>query len=147
MKNAAYSFRRLSGWLVMILLLGSIPLAGQGRFQLEIYGGFSWLNPRDLNLLPKAEEQYTGLLFVERYLGWDGYFINDFPRITTALPAGIRLKYRLSGKLAVSLEAEGFWRTREEILSGSFTYAPSWSLTEAKDYSPYRLSLRGISVM
>jgi hypothetical protein len=147
MKNEKFRIRRFAGRLVAVLLLCSISLAGQGRFQLEIYGGFSFLNPRDLNLLSKAEEQSNELLFVERYLGWEGYFINDFPRITTALPAGIRLKFRLSGRLAFSIEAEGFRRTREESISGSFTYAPSWSLTEAKDYSPYRLGLQGTSVM
>ena len=147
MTNRKFPHRRIIGGLVSVLLLCSIPLAGQGRYQLEIYGGISWLNPQDLNLLSKAEEQYNELLFVERYLGWQGYFINDFPRITTSVPAGLRLKYRLSGKLAVSVEAEGFRRTREEAISGSFTYAPSWSITEAKDYSPYRLSLQGISVM
>ncbi len=147
MKNFMFPYRRFAVGLVVVLLLCSIPLAGQGRFQVEIYGGFSFLNPRDLNLLSKAEEQYNGLLFVERYLGWQGYFINDFPRITTSFPVGFRLRYQLSGKLAVSVEAEGFRRIRERSISGSFTYTSTWSLTEAKDYAPFRLSLQGMSVM
>jgi hypothetical protein len=106
------------------------------------------LNPRDLNLLSKAEEQYNELLFIEPYLGWPGYFINDFPRITTSVPVGFRLKYRVSDRIAVSIEAEGFRRTEASTISGSFSYVrPTWSLTEAKDYAPFRLGLRVWSVM
>ena len=147
MNHDKFPYRRLAGGLAFVLLFSSIPLASQGRFQLEVYGGFSFLNPRDLNLLSKAEEQYNDLQFVEHYLGWQGYFINDFPRVTTSAPVGFRLKYRLSDKLAVSVEAEGFRRIRESFISGSFTYATTWSLTESKDYAPYHLSLQGISVM
>jgi hypothetical protein len=147
MKPNHYPVRRSFVGLIIIIIAGAIPLLGQGRFQLEIYGGVSFLNPRDLNLLSKAEEQFNQLIFVERYLGWQGYFINDFPRISTVVPAGFRVKYHISEKFAVSVDMEGFRRTREEAISGSFTYAPSWSLTEAKEYAPYRLSLQGLSVM
>jgi hypothetical protein len=146
MKNTLSPVQRSFAGLIIILLAGAIPLLGQGRFQIEIYGGVSYLNPGDLNLISKAEEQYNRLVFVDRYLGWQGYFINDFPRITDAVPAGFRVKYHISEKFAVSIEAEGFRRTRETSISGSFTYAPSWSLTEAKEYSPYHLSLQGLSV-
>jgi len=64
------------------------PIVGLERFQIEVYGGLSYLNPRDLNLLSKAEEQYNQLLYIERHFGWTGYFINDFPRITSTVPAG-----------------------------------------------------------
>lgn len=133
--------------LIIILVVWTIPLMGQDRFQLEIYGGISFLNPRDLNLLSKAEEQYNQLIYIERHLGWQGYFINDFPRISNIVPAGFRIKFHMSEKFSVSVEAEAFRRTRETSISGSFTYAPSWSLTEAKDYAPYRLSLQGLSMM
>jgi hypothetical protein len=147
MKTKPFVVRRSLAGLIIILMAGASPLLGQGRFQLELYGGVSFMNPRDLNLLSKAEEQFNQLVYIERYLGWQGYFINDFPRITNAMPAGIRLKYHLSEKLAVSVEAEGFRRMKELSLSGSFSYAPSWSLTQAKEYAPYRLSLQGLSVM
>jgi hypothetical protein len=147
MRKKHFPVRRSFAGLIIIFMAGATPLLGQGRFQLEIYGGVSFFNPRDLNLLSRAEEQFNRLIFVERYLGWQGYFINDFPRITNALPVGFRVKYHLSEKLAVSVDMEGFRRTREEAISGSFTYAPSWSLTESKEYAPYRLSLQGLSVM
>jgi hypothetical protein len=138
-------------WIIFVSLFAvtacSPLLFGQDRFQLEIYGGISFLNPTDLNLLSKAEEQYNRLLYIERHIGWPGYFINDFPRISNSVPAGFRVKYYLSQKFAVSVEAEGFRRTQEASISGSFSYAPSWSLTEAKDYAPFRLSLQGLSVM
>jgi hypothetical protein len=147
MKAKHFPVRRSFVGLIIIIMAGTTSLLGQGRFQLEIYGGVSFFNPRDLNLLSKAEEQFNQLIYIERYLGWQGYFINDFPRITNAAPAGFRVKYHFCEKFAVSVEAEGFWRTREETISGPFSYAPSWSLTEAKDYAPYRLSLQALSVM
>jgi opacity protein-like surface antigen len=138
-------------WIIVGLLFAvtacSPLLVGQHRFQIEIYGGLSYLSPGDLNLFSRAEEQYNQLLYIERHLGWQGYFINDFPRISNAVPAGFRVKYRISEKFAVSVEAEGFRRTQEASISGSFSYASGWSLTEAKDYAPYRLSLKGLSVM
>ena len=147
MKTKHFRVRRSLLGLIITLIGCAFPLLAQGRFQLEIYGGVSYLNPRDLNLLSRAEEQFNQLIYIERYLGWQGYFINDFPRISTVVPAGFRVKYHISEKFAVSVEAEGFRRTRETSISGSFTYAPSWSLTEAKDYAPYRMSLQGLSVM
>ncbi len=138
---------RLIIGLLFAVFVCSPLLIGQDRFQFEIYGGISYLSPGDLNLFSKAEEQYNQLLYIERHLGWRGYFINDFPRISNAVPAGFRVKYHVSEKFAVSVEAEGFRRTQEASISGSFTYAPSWSLTEGKDYAPYRLSLRCLSVM
>jgi len=138
-------------WMIAAVLFSMTaflqPIAGQERFQIEVYGGLSHLNPRDLNLLSKAEEQYNQLLYIERHFGWPGYFINDFPRITSSVPAGFRVKYHISRKISVSVEAEGFRRMREASISGSFSYTPSWSLTEAKDYAPYRMSLQGLSVM
>ncbi len=147
MKNVLFPFRRNFIGLIITLMAWTMPLPGQGRFQVEVYGGVSFLNPRDLDLLSKAEEQYNQLIYIERHLGWQGYFINDFPRISNVVPAGLRLKYHLSDKLAVSVEAEGFRRTTETSISGSFTYAPSWSLTEAKEYAPYRLNLQCLTLM
>lgn len=147
MKIMHFPVRRSLAGSVLILIAFTAPLSAQGRFQLELYGGVSFLKPRDLNLFSKAEEQYNQLLYIERHLGWSGYFINDFPRVSNVYPAGFRVKYHLSEKLAVSVEAEGFHQTKETSISGSFTYAPSWSLSEAKEYSPYRLSLQGYSVM
>lgn len=147
MKNMRLPVLRCFIGLIISLLAWTAPLPAQGRFQVEAYGGVSFLNPRDLNLLSKAEEQYNQLLYIERHLGWQGYFINDFPRVSSVIPAGIRIKYHLSEKLAVSVEAEGFRRTREIATSGSFTYAPSWSLVEAKEYAPYGINLQGLSLM
>jgi hypothetical protein len=147
MRNKKVPDRRMIVGLLLAVTACSSLLFGQERFQLEIYGGISYLSPGDLNLFSRAEEQYNQLLYIERHLGWQGYFINDFPRISSAVPAGFRVKYNLSQKFAVSVEAEGFRRTQETSISGSFSYAPSWSLTEAKDYAPYRLTLQAWSVM
>ncbi len=138
---------RVACGLMALLAIGLAPLAAEDRFQVEVFGGVSYLNPGDLNLFSRAEEQQNQLTLIETYLGWQGYFINEFPRIRSLVPVGVRLKYRISGKWAVSLEAEGYRRTRETSLSGSFTTSPNWSMTAVKAYAPYRLGLRGFSVM
>jgi hypothetical protein len=147
MNNKKYRTRRITIGLLFLALACSPLLTAQGRFQVELYGGISFLKLGDLNLLSKAEEQYNFTFFIQRLLGYEGYFTNDFPRISDVVPAGFRAKYRLSETFALSLDLEGFRRTREVSFSGTFSYSPSWTEVETREYDPFRLTLRGISVM
>lgn len=136
--------------LVSTFLAG---VAGQGlaaadRIRIDVYGGLMLMNPRDLNLFGRAEERYNYILFQERLIGWtNGYFTNDFPSLSKAFPAGLRLRYGLSGRLDLSVEVEAFRRTEEARIAGTFSYDEGYTLTESKAYDPFRLGVRALSVM
>ena len=136
--------------IILILLLCLYPavLAAQERFQIEVYGGISYLNPKDLNLLSVAEEQYNDFYFIQRQLYKQGYFVNDFPEISLAMPLGLRLKYWISPAFSFSLSAERFFRRKELSVEGTFAYVqPTWSDTQTKAYDPFSLELSGLAVL
>jgi len=136
-----------TGRTILLLMMGAVLLPAKERFQVEIYGGLSYLALSDFNLLAKSEERTNDILFVQRLLGWNGYFTNDLPEIRSAIPAGLRIKYRLSESLAVSVDLEGFRRTRDVTISGTFNVGDTYSLTQTKTYDPFRLEVRGWAVM
>lgn len=132
-------------------LCGLVILGGQtpelGRFQLELYGGISYMNPQDLNLLFRAEEQYNNIYFIQQLRWMQGYMVNDFPRLNSVIPAGFRIKYRLSSVLALSLGIEGFTGQREKSLEGSFSYSSYYSETVTKKYDPFKMEISGLAVL
>jgi hypothetical protein len=134
-------------WVACVLFFFSIPLAGKERFQVELFGGISFVNPSDFNLLSQAEQQYNDIYFIQRLRYYSGYFVNDFPKIRETIPAGLRLKYSISDKLSFSLGLEGFIRKKEKSIEGSFGYVSTASENHTKIYDPYRLGLSGYSVL
>jgi hypothetical protein len=146
--RSAWRARLAAAGLAIAVFAGPAGLEAGDRFRIEAYGGLMLMNPRDLNLFGRAEEQYNYILFQERMIGWtDGYFMNDFPRLTKALPAGLRLRSRLTKRLDVSIEAEAFRRVETARIAGTFAYEGSYSLTESKAYDPFRLGVRALSVL
>jgi hypothetical protein len=137
----------VAAWLVCALFFLPIFLTGSERFQIELFGGISFINPKDFNLLSQAEQQYNDIYFIQRLLYYSGYFVNDFPKIKETIPAGLRLRYNVSEKLSFSLGLEGFIRKREVSFEGSFGYSSTASENHTKKYDPYRLGLSGYSVM
>jgi hypothetical protein len=134
--------------LLVALCAGAAGLEAGDRFRVEAYGGLTLMNPRDLNLFGRAEEQYNYILFQERMIGWaTGYFTNAFPKMTKALPAGARLRYRLNKRFDVSVEVEAFRRVETSNIAGTFTYDETYTLTESRAYDPFRLGLKALSVM
>jgi len=113
----------------------------------ESYGGISFVNPKDFNLLSKAEQQYNDIYFIKRLRYFEGYFVNDFPEIRETIPAGLRFRYHVSEKLSFSLALEGFIQKKKETFEGSFGYSSTTSENHTKKYDPYQLSLSGYSVM
>ena len=134
--------------LLVALFAGAAGLEAGDRFRVEAYGGLTLMNPRDFNLFGRAEEQYNYILFQERLIGWTtGYFTNAFPKVTKALPAGVRLRYRLNKRFDVSAEVEAFRRVEMANIAGTFTYDESSLMTESRAYDPFRLGLKALSVM
>jgi hypothetical protein len=146
MKKSFY-YQNLLVLCLGCLVLLALPLqSGVKRLQIEFYGGISTTSPGDLNLLSRAEEQYNEIFFYRYLMGLQGYFINDFPGITYAVPLGMRIKYRISPTLAFSIGLEGYSRQRQETLTGTFTNS-YWDLDYTKKYDPYRLKLSCFSLL
>ena len=134
-------------WFAWALLYLPAVLAANQRFQIDLYGGVSFVNPEDFNLLSKAEQQYNDIYFIERLRGYDGYFVNDFPEIKEMIPAGLRFRYYVSEKLSFSVAAEGFFQKKTINLEGSFYYSSTASENHTKSYDPYELGLSGYAVL
>jgi len=147
MKKAISFKHRITAGLVCSLLFLPVLLTGTVRFQIELYGGISFINPKDFNLLSKAEQQYNDIYFIERLRHYSGYFVNDFPEIREMIPAGLRLRYRVTEKLSFSLSVEGFIQEKELSIEGSFGYSSTTSENHTKRYDPFRLGLSGYALM
>jgi len=148
MSKPARMLWRVVAGLFVVLSAGAAGLGAADRFRVEVYGGPMFMNPRDFNLFGRAEEQYNYVLFQERLIGWNsGYFINDFPKMTKALPAGLRLRLKLNGRFDVSVDVEAFRSVEETDVSGTFSYSAGYTLSESKAYNPFRLELQSFSVM
>ncbi len=148
MKKARSFPFRLAGALAGVLLLVPVFSQGKEKLQFELFGGVSFINPKDFNLFSRAEEQYNFLYFIRLLGDMPGYFINEFPRIKSALPAGLRVKYWISPALALSLGIEGLLGEKEADLEGTFSYDVSGrSERHTKRYAPYRLGLSGYALL
>jgi len=144
-RHKRFAGRLVAGFLIL-LCAGAAGLLAADRFRVEVYGGLAFMNPRDFNLFGKAEEQYNYIFFQEPLLGFNGYFTNDFPRVSQALPAGLRLRYRLNRKLDISIDVEGFRSVKATNVSGTFSYSSGWTLTESRAYDPFRMKIEAMSV-
>jgi hypothetical protein len=147
MKKAISFKHRITAALVCSVLLLPALLTGADRFQIELYGSISFINPKDLNLLSKAEQQYNDIYFIERLRHYRGYFVNDFPEIREMVPFGLRLRYRVTEKLSFSLGAEGFIQEKKLSIEGSFGYSSTTSENHTKRYDPFQLGLSGYALM
>jgi len=86
---------------------------GGNKFQLELYGGFSMLNPRDLNQRVDYDKIYEEFYHERQYRFYNSWLGDNFTystqvegklkKIKNALPLGLRLKYSLNPSLSVSI--------------------------------------------
>lgn len=128
------------------------------RFQLEIYGGYSTLNPEDLNLRAEThresrkfsnDDYYTYL----RKQDCIQYFWKNeqgkFKSIKSALPYGFRLKYYLNKSLALSLGGKYLSRTQVSNIYGEYTVVENngEDYIYESDSTPFILSVKGFAPM
>jgi hypothetical protein len=147
MKKTIPYIRQITAGLVLLLLFIPGILTGMERFQIELFGGIFFINPKDFNLISKAEQQYNDIYFVERLRHYSGYFVNDFPKIREAIPAGLRLRYSVTEKLSLSISVQGFIQKKKLSLEGSFGYSSTASENHTKRYDPFRLGLSSFSIL
>jgi hypothetical protein len=145
-KTVAFRFP-VAFLLVCTYLFFPAILTASERFQIELYGGISFINPKDFNLFSQAEKRYNDIYFIEYLRSYDGYFVNEFPEMREVIPAGLRLRYHISEKFSFSLGVEGFTQTKEKTFEGSFGYSTTATENHTKRYDPYQLKVSGYSVM
>jgi hypothetical protein len=83
------------------------------KIQIEFYGGFSMLNPIDLNQRSEYDTTYERYYTEDRYsyyhflygdyFTYSGQIEGEFKKIKHALPMGVRVKYCLNPAISVSL--------------------------------------------
>ena len=80
------------------------------NFSLEIYGGFSKINPTEFNSISRYEESYLKFFYFDKYeflYGKDATTTRTgdsrIGSLDRALPFGVRLTYRISPTLTLSL--------------------------------------------
>lgn len=85
---------------------------GGGKFQVELFGGFSILNPPDLNqqayyditheeFLNDLQYQYYDLLLGDNF-SYSSQVEGELKGIKNALPMGFRIKYSLNSSISIS---------------------------------------------
>ncbi len=124
------------------------------RFQVELFGGFSTLNPADLNLRAQHDEEFIKFNYEDRYAFEKEYgnivsYTKDmegkFVQIKHAMPLGFRLKYLLNQSIAISLGFEYISRNKSSDIRIQYTIVDSilGQYFEEREISPFTLSTEG----
>ncbi len=162
MRPAAFRLRFVC--LLSALLL-AVPAASASqengkKLQVEVFGGFSTLNPKDLNGRAEYDRLYEDFYTELRY----GYYHNaygnfatysgtvggEFNKIKLALPVGLRLKYALTPALSVSLGFKYLSNRRDSsvtyrydvrlVAPDAFQFYDEFTLFQEND--PYSISAK-----
>jgi hypothetical protein len=161
----------LTFFVLLLLSAGICFSANTGRtdknkkFQVELYGGISALNPADLNLRPEYAQAYEEYYYLGRYAAEDlrlGDLFNfsfskdgELRKLKSGGQLGVRVKYLLNRSMAVSVGfrylngSQDSNAAFQSNLSGvdPDTLMFSQERTLTRTYSPYNLSARGFTPM
>jgi len=125
----------------------------QARFRIELFSGFAFLNPADLNLFVNHDIRFQEFTY-DTYFDYlrDNGLIHSWSKdtkgarkkIKNALPFGIRLRYYILDFLAVSIGFEYSRRQHSDNLDFSYTRDElnGEAYLETLSFSPYGLSVR-----
>lgn len=149
------------GRLPLILVLGCVMLTAQDSsrvvFRLELYGGWSAIDPEDLNGALDAEKAINQFQYGEYYeyllgIGYiDAYSFSrtgDYMKLTSLMPLGLRVKAQVSPSLALSLGCRYFQNTNSFSLTEEYTVFENSGATslDTISYTPLELYVRGVGV-
>jgi len=141
--------------LLFLILLGFSKEPGKKKFQVEVFAGFTTLDPGDLNANPNTYAQIMKFWYEDRYeyyarVGYIQSFSKNqeggFQTIKHSLPFGFRLKYFVFKSLALSLgikylapgETSDF-RHRAVLTENNGTQT-----IYMREYSPHTISAKGV---
>jgi hypothetical protein len=149
--------RKLSVIFLVVLLLSFFLFSdenGKRKFQIELYGGFSVIDPADLNSRPlghKESQLFWGKSYYDHLLS-AGYINSynfsgegDFKTIKQALPLGFRLKYLLNRSWALSLGLQYVSKSRDSNVRNQFNVIEKNGEATAffDEFSPLTISAKG----
>ena len=153
---------KMKKWLVLCLavfFLISSGFAGgknEKKFQVELFGGYTTLNPEDLNSRPNTHEQ--GIQFWnDDYYAFsvkNGYIKSfsteqsgGFKTIDNAVPFGFRLKYSLSKSLSLSFGIKYLSRSAASYAKYEYSIIERNGLesTYMADWKPLKISAKGFT--
>jgi hypothetical protein len=164
-KNNTYDLiNRLMGLFLLLFLIMS-PLAVWAentnddeiirpkKLQIELYGGYTTLNPSDLNLFVSYDngiqtfsyDAYLDYLQTNSQIqSWAKIQDRERQKIKKAFPFGARLKYRLNQTIAVSLGFTYLTSRHESDIELQYTRNEfsNEQYDEELMYSPYSLSAK-----
>jgi len=129
--------------------------AGQRRLQVELYGGIAAVAPSDLNSIPEFYNAFFPFYYIDRYeYCRDVGYIQDyetelegrFRSLRWGFPAGIRVRYRVSSFLDLSLGVRGLWGSAASHFSSDIRLIDMDGTTSdlSSIYDPLRISASGI---
>lgn len=141
--------------LLLLILFGLSKEPGQKKFQVEIFAGFSTLDPGDINTNPNTYMQALIFLYEDRYeyyarVGYIQSFSKNqeggFQTIKHSLPVGFRLKYFVFKPLALSLGIKYLApdKTSDFRQQSVLTENNGTQTIYMREYSPYTISAQGL---
>jgi hypothetical protein len=124
------------------------------RFQLEFFGGFSTLNPADLNLRAEHDVEFTKFYYDDYYafekeygsiVSYTKNMDGEFKQMKHAMPFGFRLKYFLNKSIAISLGFEYIKKNQSSDIRIQYNIVDSvlGQYVLDKEISPFALSTEG----
>ena len=116
-------------------------------FQVEIFGGQSFMDPADLNLRPEYDKQYL----IDRKEFYEYYYpvaqqeepSGEFRKVKSALPFGFRLRYRINRVFTLSLGFKRFSKSQTSAVSALFYDFGDRPYILDYEFSPYAISTVG----
>jgi len=142
----------------LVLIVGLAAAAPASRFQLELYGGIAQPGLSDLNSLASYDSAvqeffYDRLFDFQRQAGlidgWNKTLTGSRGPIGHAFPLGLRIRWRLSEPIAVSLGLRLSYARRESDYSFAYTRddLDGYECRETVAYRPYLLSSKALAVL
>jgi len=142
--------------IVFLLILTCYSFSGEKiwkKFEIELYGGISKMNPADLNLWSDMNEN-TDKFFNDDFFDYQASQNSDFsytkikngniPSIKNAFLLGIQLKFVISDLFGISLGFKRLSREHNRDVSNTWTFPYDYGEYQYRTvYAPYILSVRG----
>ncbi len=119
------------------------------KFQVDLFGGMAFTNPTDLNLRPEYDDRYL----VDQREYYSTYFPSatqglpsaEFRKAKTSYPMGLRLRYRFSPLLSLSLGVKYFSREQSSEVLNRFSAAGGRPYVLEYRFYPYVVAFSGTS--
>jgi hypothetical protein len=133
--------------IVGTVLLDAGPSDSRRPFKLEVYGGWNFLNPADLNLIVEADKTIQDLLF-DQYYHYHYRFLQpefekngDLLPLRNAIPSGLRATWQFHPRWALTVGLEYLSRTK--VSTATFNYSAfnggAPYIVDKKEFADYRI--------